>query len=376
MTGWLSGWQYRKSHEIVGSTAGAQANYQVLIIVHYESGTDYNDNTKTPPEGHVYVGGKSRADFQDIRFTKSDGVTELDYWFENEKTAEADGYGVFWVEVDSIPASPDTTQIYIYYGNPSATTTSSGENTFIFFDDFNDLTKWDILAGSPSVSDSIVTLQGDGIELKSAYAVTSPNKRVRAYGILHTDTYYARWCSLRQSGSLSNRIEAGVRERYSPYHKAWTAKNDSHTYTAVTLIIGSWHTQMFTWTSDKVDFFYNDSLVATHTTNIPTGDPPLELFMRSAGNNPKIQVDWIWIANFVDPEPSHGAWGSEETAPPVVVETIVAKTFPMLYLSKPATAQELISKVEGATVKHVAKDYPEKLIKEGKAKELRSKFSS
>ena len=63
------------------------------------------------------------------------------------------------------------------------------------------------------------------------------------------------------------------------------------------------------------------------------------------------------------------------TPSPVLVETITAKSFPMLYLSKPVTAQELISKVEGATVKHVAKDYPEKLIKEGKAKELRSKFS-
>ena len=63
--------------------------------------------------------------------------------------------------------------------------------------------------------------------------------------------------------------------------------------------------------------------------------------------------------------------------PPVIlVETIAAKTFPMLYLSKPVTAQELISKVEGATVKHVAKDFPEALIKDGKAEELRSKFSS
>ena len=125
MAQWLTGWSYRKSHEIVGSTAGAQTNYQVLIIVHYESGTDYNDNTKSPPEGHVYVDGKSRADFQDIRFTKDDGVTELDYWFENEETAEADGYGIFWVEVPSIPASPDTATIYVYYGNPTATTTST-----------------------------------------------------------------------------------------------------------------------------------------------------------------------------------------------------------------------------------------------------------
>jgi len=91
---WLSGWSYRKSHEINGSSAGAVTDYQIKIIVHYESGTDYNDNTKSPPEGHIYVAGKSRADFQDIHFTKDDGITELDYWFENEETAETDGYGV------------------------------------------------------------------------------------------------------------------------------------------------------------------------------------------------------------------------------------------------------------------------------------------
>jgi hypothetical protein len=35
----------------------------------------------------------------------------------------------------------------------------------------------------------------------------------------------------------------------------------------------------------------------------------------------------------------------------------------------------LISKVEGATVSHVAKDFPEVIIKSGKAQELRSKFT-
>jgi len=61
---------------------------------------------------------------------------------------------------------------------------------------------------------------------------------------------------------------------------------------------------------------------------------------------------------------------------PPIVETIVAKDFPMLYLSKPLKAQKLISKVEGATVTSVAKDFPEELLKSGKAKELRSKFTT
>jgi hypothetical protein len=39
-----------------GSTSGAQTDYQTRIVVHQGLGTDYNDNEKAPPEGHVYLG--------------------------------------------------------------------------------------------------------------------------------------------------------------------------------------------------------------------------------------------------------------------------------------------------------------------------------
>jgi hypothetical protein len=68
-------------------------------------------------------------------------------------------------------------------------------------------------------------------------------------------------------------------------------------------------------------------------------------------------------------------WMSGVWAPPIV-ETIVAKSYPMQYLEKPVKAQELTSKVEGATIAHTAKDFPEVLLKTGKASELRSKFAS
>jgi len=63
------------------------------------------------------------------------------------------------------------------------------------------------------------------------------------------------------------------------------------------------------------------------------------------------------------------------TFTPSIIETITAKSFPMLYLSKPVKAEEVKSKVEGATVSKVAKDFPETLLKSGKAKELRSKWT-
>jgi len=68
---WLRGWKFRKRHTISGSSAGAQINYQIPITVHFGTGADSGDD--------VYCSGRCRPDFGDIRFTKNDGMVELDY---------------------------------------------------------------------------------------------------------------------------------------------------------------------------------------------------------------------------------------------------------------------------------------------------------
>lgn len=62
------------------------------------------------------------------------------------------------------------------------------------------------------------------------------------------------------------------------------------------------------------------------------------------------------------------------TYTPSIVETIIAKNFPMEYLESPIKAKELKSKVSGATITRVANDFPETLLKKGKSSELRSKW--
>ncbi len=126
----LPGWDYRKLKTITGTTA--QTNYQMKLTVHKASGTD------TP--GVVYLGGNVKDDFGDLRFTRSDGVTLLDYWIESYTSGVS---AVVWVEVDSIPASPGTADIYIYYGNPSAASASNGKNTFLAYGGLNDFTEYD-----------------------------------------------------------------------------------------------------------------------------------------------------------------------------------------------------------------------------------------
>jgi len=60
---------------------------------------------------------------------------------------------------------------------------------------------------------------------------------------------------------------------------------------------------------------------------------------------------------------------------PAPTEYIITNQYPMLYLVKPETAKELISKIENATIKHVTMDFPKYLIKQDKANELISKFT-
>ena len=110
-----SSWLYRKPIT-VDNTSGTNTltNYQVQVSVTHDSGM--------------------QSDFDDIRFTDSDGTTLLDYWLETSTTSVS---AIFWVEVPSIAAS-STATIYMYYGNSSATSTSNGIATFEErgFDDF------------------------------------------------------------------------------------------------------------------------------------------------------------------------------------------------------------------------------------------------
>lgn len=111
-SGWLSGWGWRREISIVG-VSGAGENYPINFTTSH-----YTD---------------MQPDFDDVRFTETDGTTELDYWLE---TYTASTSAKFWVEVTD---NLDSNQaIYMYYGNDAVSTTSDGTEVFYFFDDFED----------------------------------------------------------------------------------------------------------------------------------------------------------------------------------------------------------------------------------------------
>jgi hypothetical protein len=117
---WDPAWSCRKAITVTELSGSLLKDYQVRIDVAYEPAM--------------------RADFGDLRFINA-ADNLLNYWIE-DKTDGASA--TVWVEVDDIEASTETT-IYMYYGNPAASSASDGEDTFIFFDDFSgDLGQWNI----------------------------------------------------------------------------------------------------------------------------------------------------------------------------------------------------------------------------------------
>ncbi len=127
-----SGWSYKKSHVITNNIASELTDYQVKIVVDPDTGDDSGAT--------VYCDGKCQTDYDDIRFTDSNGVS-LDYWIEDAATANPAN---IWVKVPIIPAS-STATIYMLYGNDAASTTSDEDDTFELFDNFEDgnLAPWE-----------------------------------------------------------------------------------------------------------------------------------------------------------------------------------------------------------------------------------------
>jgi hypothetical protein len=112
---WLDpAWTYRNPVTITNAGGTALANFQVQVTL---DGSFNFSNAQSN-------GG-------DLQVTDSDGMTLVPFWIENWSAGSAS----IWVRIPSIPTGATT--IYLYYGNPAATSAASGEATFTFFDDFS-----------------------------------------------------------------------------------------------------------------------------------------------------------------------------------------------------------------------------------------------
>jgi len=92
----------------------------------------------------IALNRQCQDDFDDIRFTESDGETEIVYGFTDINIGD---FVQVWVKIPSLPGNITTT-MFMYYGLSSGSTTSDPDSTFLFWDDFEkgNLNEWTVNA--------------------------------------------------------------------------------------------------------------------------------------------------------------------------------------------------------------------------------------
>jgi len=300
-TGWLTGWMYRRA-VIIDNTANPNTlvDYQVLVVVDTAS---------------LISAGKLQDTCADIRFTDSDGVTLLSYWIESGCNTTSTR---IWVRVPSIPGA-STKTIYLYYGNPTASSASDPVNTFWFFDDFTTYRStngtWSNLvteqfggkyvmsvAGSVETVLTLASRVSDfGVELRYYIASVSDMYDPIAEILLgeeRTTRYYGVMNSI-----TTHRME------YFDGSTTTTLVYDGKGYT-----IGVWYRNYIyrSSTTGKLVGQLGESteMTATHTA-LTSFD---RIGFATAPLVNKYYVDWVAVRNYADPEPSTSVSTTEEVA--------------------------------------------------------------
>lgn len=305
---WLDdAWQYRRQVSISNSGA-ALAYYQVLLKL----------------EGDNFDFTLAKLDGSDIRFTHSDGTTELSYWIESWNYSGELAY--IWIKVPSL-ASGETT-IYLYYHNPNAETTSSGAGTFDGFDNnwsqFTGLQTdqdglvdpqpanvienpftWSSIGTPPSVSVGILTLSdGSGIKSNSPYLYNAIGMRLNFKSGMGN-----KWGGFI-NGATGQRTMIGdlssdpdelylISSRLENENILFPRKDGVDWHNSFHIYEVRWSQNMSAGDIDHgISSAISSQLLAVPNTVLPV------TFYSFLGSGAQLSVDWVYLRQYRDPEPS------------------------------------------------------------------------
>jgi uncharacterized repeat protein (TIGR01451 family) len=300
-------WQYRRQVSISNSGV-ALGYYQVLLQL----------------DGDNFDFSLTKMDGSDIRFTHSDGTTELSYWIESWNYTGELAY--IWIKVPSL-ASGETT-IYLYYHNPNAETTSSGTATFDGFDNnwsqFTGLQTdqdglvdpqpanvienpftWSPIGTPPSVSAGILSLsEGSAIKSTSPYLYNAVGMRVN-----FENGTGNKWGGFI-NGATGQRTMIG--DLASDPDNLYLINSRSANENILIPRDGgvdwhnSFHVYEVRWNQNlsvgDVDHGISNA-ITTQPLAVPNAYLPVT-FYSYVGSNAQLSVDWVYLRQYRDPEPS------------------------------------------------------------------------
>ncbi len=271
----------------INNAGSALTDYQVRIDVTYDA--------------------DMQPDFDDIRFVDADDSTELSHCRESYIDSTS---AIFWVKVPSIPSGNKI--IYMYYGNAAASNASDGDATFVFFDDFPgsslDMVKWYSWNANASVSGSVVTITNTGAwggifsntQYSLPYIFVARVQKTTTFGIGQVGL--ERWYASTGDDTL-NIFDAWGGTRPQVYYTSKYDGTDEWDEVG-TWNLSAWYHYEIKAKSDEVRYYRDGVLQNTETilNAIPTGT--MDIILSSESFNDQLLVDYCFIAQYADPEPT------------------------------------------------------------------------
>lgn len=273
----MPGWSWKRP--IALSVATVTNDYQVRVDL----------TTNTFNYAHADAAGN------DLRFEGTNALASLPYWIQNWTDS---GTSTVWVAVPTV----GTTGFTMYYGKVDAPAASSGTNTFIFFDDFNDnvvdTARWN-KGGSMTESGGYVSGTTSGtdwmlgktrIPIDTLTLVRMRNKAAPNSGVARPGVLTANGNPYNTTGFGWQDYDNG--NRYTDTYEGSVNQVNRGTYNT------NWCVLEATWQSSAVKFYVNGSLLGTHTTQLPLSSRVL--YCQVEGN---AYYDFVFSRRYVSSEP-------------------------------------------------------------------------
>lgn len=280
-------------HRVEGAAA-FQTDYQVFIRVYRGYGVNSGNTVYVPPSECSY-------DFSDIRFADDTGRL-LPYFLESIGTNFAD----FAVRCYTIPTTGLI--IRVLFGGGIASGSNIGNVGCLFGDNFpgsalDTGTNWTISGGSPTVSAGVLSCpQNANIRTKSTF---STNVACR---IVYSSPYDRRSIVKMSDGTYNIGWDHAL--GVSQYRTYIGDNGSAYAQDSLGTSYTGYHTWEFIRNSTTSGIFVIDgTVVGIKTSYVPTGSLYIQLYEVGAGT---INVKSVLVRKYVNPEPSHGWWGSLE----------------------------------------------------------------
>jgi hypothetical protein len=226
----------------------------------------------------------------------------------------------FWVEVaDDLSTNPAT--IYIYYGKSDASTTSNGAGTFIYFNHFDSSEDF-------TEEDGTWSLDASNSIYKYVSGGTMQVQSWKDVGRSSNDGY-----RLRFRHKSSAQFDSGAFSRYESgytYGGIYVGKGSAGTQDVGGYAENIWTYLYLATSSMGTDWHISEALnfrqkYVAFTDEVQRYDGNVNFHLTStkialaAWANGAAEFDWVFVAKYVNPEPTHRSWGDEETLSEYVI---------------------------------------------------------